>query len=89
MAEFGLRAVALHLAGTVAAVPVLVVLDVFSLPLFYVVSLIGFLTVYELLTPVTIRPRWKRRLEVVAALWMVGFGVLVGWQISRIVSTAI
>jgi len=89
MVEFGLRAVGGHLAVMLAVIPILVGFGVFSLPLFYVISLIGFLIIYELLTPVTVQPWWKRRLTVVAVFWLAGFGLLAGWQVSRIVSATI
>ena len=89
MVELALRAVGGHIAFMLALVLALVAFDAFSVPLFYVLSLVGFLAVYELVSPLTVQTRWKRRLTYVTVLWLGGFAVLAGWQISEIVSTAV
>ena len=89
MVELALRAVGAHIAFMLALVPALVAFGAFSLPLFYVLSLVGFLAVYELVSPLTVQTRWKRRLTYVAVVWLAGFGVLAGWQLFGIVSTAV
>jgi hypothetical protein len=62
----------------------LTLLDSIELELFFVVSLIGFLVVTELMTPINIRPEWHRRLRWVIALGLVVFGYIVTRRILEI-----
>ena len=81
--------VAAHVAWMVASLAVLAALGSFSLVLFFVVSLIGFFVVYEVLVPATVRTRWGRRLRLVAGLWVLGFLAVAAWQVGRIVSAVV
>jgi len=70
-----------------AAVLVLVALDAFSAVLFYVVSLIGFFLVYEATATAGVRPRWRRRVQLVGALLLAVFVAIAAYQIWLIVET--
>lgn len=48
-----------------------------SLELFFVLSLIGLLVVIEFTAPVTVTPRWRRRLLWVVVLGLAIFAVIV------------
>jgi len=67
--------------GTVV---VLVVLDAFSLELFYVISLIGVLVLTQLLTPVSVTPPWERRLRWLVVVGLFVFAYIVVRRILRI-----
>lgn len=56
---------------------VMVTVGSLSLELFFVISLIGFLVVYELTAPATVTPRWRVRLTGIIILGLVGFAILV------------
>lgn len=75
-----------HVGWLLASLAALVALEAFSLVLFYVVSLIGFFVVAEVVVPVTVRPPWTRRVRVVGACWVLGFGALAVWQVGAIVA---
>lgn len=66
-----------------ATMLLLALLGAFSLELFFVVSLIGFLVVTELTAPFAVQPRWRRRLKWFILLGLVGFAYIV---IRRILS---
>jgi hypothetical protein len=60
-----------------ATILLLALLGAFSLELFFVVSLIGFLVVTELTAPFAVRPRWRRRLKWFILLGLAGFAYIV------------
>jgi len=62
----------------------LTLLDALSLELFFVVSLIGFLVLVELATPVSVTPRWQRRLRWLVAVGLLVFGYVIVRRILRI-----
>lgn len=79
--------VRLYVGWTVGAVPVLVVLEVFSLTLLYVVSLIGFVVIFEATASDTVDPRWRRRLRYAGGALVVGFGALAVYEVWTIVQS--
>jgi len=87
MVEHRLRFVGYHVGWMAASVLVLAALGSFSYVLFYVVALIGYFVVYELVVPATVRPRWTRRVRLVGVCWLVGFLALAAWQVGEIVSS--
>lgn len=64
------------LAWNLAGLFVLVATDWLTYELFFVVSLIGFLVVVELTSPVHVRPDWRRRLRWMILIGMGGFLVV-------------
>lgn len=72
-----------NVAWMLATALLLVLLDSLSYDLFFVVSFIGFLVLTELTDPITLAPRWRRRIKwlIPPALLVFGFVVL-----GRIVS---
>lgn len=57
----------------------LALLESMELELFFVLSLIGFLIVVELTAPITVTPRWRRRLP-----WLIAIGLIVfAWIVIR------
>ncbi|MEF8853184.1 MAG: hypothetical protein V5A44_04265 [Haloarculaceae archaeon] len=79
--------VRLWIGWTVGSVPVLVALDAFSLVLFYVVSLIGFVVMFEATASDTVDPRWRRRLRYAGAALVVGFGAFAVYEVWAIVQS--
>jgi hypothetical protein len=75
-------------AAMVASIIILVLLNAFTLELFFVLSLIGLLITTELTAPFTVTPQWRRRLRWVILLGLVGFGYLITRRIVRILSTS-
>lgn len=55
----------------------LTALEAYSLELFFVVSLVGFLVVTELTAPTVAKPPWRKRLRWFIALGLLGFGTVV------------
>lgn len=72
------------MAWLLGTVLVLAVMGAFAYDLFFVVSLIGFLIVTELTAPVTVTPRWRRRLRWIIGLGLVVFGAIVVRRIIEI-----
>lgn len=73
------RFVRAQVAWAVTMVLALALLDAFSLELFFVTTLIGFLVVTELTAPFAVTPRWRSRLK-----WLIGLGLLVfGYIVIR------
>ena len=68
-----LRFISGVLAWMLAGLFLLVVTDWLTYELFFVVSLIGFLIVVELTSPVHVRPPWRRRLRWTTLLGIGGF----------------
>lgn len=64
------------LAWSLASLFVLVVTDWLTYELFFVVTLIGFLVVVELTSPIHVRPWWRRRLQWILILGIGGFLVI-------------
>lgn len=87
MVDPRLQFVRLYVGWTVGSVPVLVVLEAFSLELFYVVSLIGFVVVFEATTTDTVDPRWRRRLQLAGVALVVGFVAVAAYQVWLIVQS--
>lgn len=85
MADQRLRFVRYLVGWLVAVVLVLAVLDAFSLELFYVLALIGYVIVYELTAVAGLDLRWRRRVRVVGVLFVLGFAAIAGWQVLDIV----
>lgn len=73
-----------NLAWMLATALALVLLDALTLELFFVVSLIGFLIMIELATPVAVTPQWRRRLRWVVAVGLLIFGYIVVRRILAI-----
>ena len=66
-----------QIAWMLGAILVLGLLGSLTTELFFVISLIGLLIVVELTAPFRIAPRWRKRLWVVIALGLLGFGIIV------------
>ncbi|QLH81345.1 hypothetical protein [Halosimplex pelagicum] len=66
-----------NLVWLLATALALVLLDALTLELFFVVALIGFLVTLELATPVSVTPRWRRRLRWIVAVGLLVFGYIV------------
>ena len=49
-----------HLTWVLGTILVLTLLDALTLELFFVVSLVGFLVIVELVAPQAVSPRWRR-----------------------------
>ncbi|WP_340099031.1 hypothetical protein [Salinibaculum salinum] len=73
-----------QVAWMLATLLLLALLGAFSLELFFVVSLIGFLVVTELTAPFAVRPHWRRRLKWFILLGLVGFAYIVVRRILAI-----
>lgn len=71
-------------AWMTAALVGLTALEAYSLELFFVVSLVGFLVVTELTAPTIATPPWRKRLRWFIALGLLGFGAVVIRRILRI-----
>lgn len=79
-----MRFISWQLAWMVATVLVLAVVGAFSLELFFVLSLIGFLIVTELTAPVAVTPAWRRRLWWVILAGLAGFAVVVARRVVEV-----
>jgi len=66
-----------------ATVFLLVLVDSLSLQLFFIISLVGFLVLVQLVTPVSVTPQWQRRLRWVILAGLVVFAYVV---ITRVLS---
>jgi hypothetical protein len=64
-------------AWMLATIVGLTLLGALSLELFFVVSLIGLLVVVELTAPISITPRWRKRLRWIILLGLIGFTYIV------------
>lgn len=80
------RFVLAQVAVMLAAVFLLVLLDAFTLELFFVLSLIGLLVVTELTAPFAVAPRWRKRLRWVILLGLLVFGYIVALRIRAILN---
>lgn len=79
-----LRFIHAQIAWMLGAILVLTVLSSLTPELFFVISLIGLLIIVELTALFRITPKWRRRLWVVIALGLLGFGILVIRRIIEI-----
>lgn len=84
-----LRFVHAQLAWMLGVILLLALLGSLTLELFFVVSLIGLLVVVELTASVRLTPRWRKRLRVIIALGLVGFGVIVIRRILEILPSGV
>ena len=75
-----------HVAWMLATVSVLVAVERFSLPGFYVLSTIGFYLVTELTATDGLRIAWRRRVRIVGVLLGLGFVGVVLLQVRAIVA---
>lgn len=66
-----------QLAWMLGAILLLALLGALTLELFFVVSLIGLLIAVELTASVRVTPRWRRRLRLIIAVGLLGFGLIV------------
>ncbi|MDJ1434308.1 hypothetical protein QNM96_19995 [Halostagnicola sp. A-GB9-2] len=73
-----------QIAWMVATILVLTLLGSLSYELFFVLTLIGFLILTELTAPVTVTPKWRRRLMWVIVIGLIGFGIIVVRRILEI-----
>jgi hypothetical protein len=78
------RVVNAQIGWMLGAILFLTVLDLFSLQFFFMLSLIGFLVIVELTDPITLTPRWRRRLRILAILLILAF---FGIAVRRILSS--
>lgn len=78
------RFVHANLAWLLATALVLALLDALTYELFFVVSLIGFLIVVELTAPFRVTPAWRRRLNWVILVGLLGFAYVVVQRIIAI-----
>ena len=82
--ENRIRLIHSQLGWMLCAILLLTLLGSLTVELFFVISLIGLLIVVELTAPFRITPRWRRRLWVVIALGLIGFGIIVVRRILEI-----
>lgn len=73
-----------QLAWMTVGVVLLVALDSLAPESFFVVSLIGFLVVFELTAPVNVTPRWRARLRWILLVGLAGFAYVVVERILEI-----
>ncbi|ELY96333.1 hypothetical protein [Natrialba taiwanensis] len=73
-----------QLAWMLALVIALSAVSLFSYELFFVGSLLGLLLIVELTAPVTVRPRWRRRLMWVVLIGFVAFILAVGYRFVEV-----
>lgn len=73
-----------QLAWMLSSIVVLALLDALTLELFFVLSLIGFLVAVEMTAPITVSPRWRKRLKWIIALGLLGFTYIVIKRILEI-----
>jgi hypothetical protein len=71
-------------AWMLVALVVLAVLGALSLELYFLVSLVGFLVVVELTSPINVTPQWRSRLKWIVLLGLLLFGYVVVQRILRI-----
>lgn len=71
------RFVRANVAWLSGSLLVLVLLEAFTVELFFVVALIGFLVVTELTAPFSITPAWRKRLRWLILLGLLGFAYVV------------
>lgn len=62
----------------------LVVFDALSPELFFLVSLVGFLGLIQLVAPMSVTPEWKRRLRWLVVLGLAVFALIVVRRMLRI-----
>jgi hypothetical protein len=60
-----------------AVLAVLVLLNNVNLEYFFTLSIIGFLIIVELSSPFTVRPPWKSRINIVIAIDVMAFTVII------------
>lgn len=72
-----------------AAIVGLALLGSLTLELFFVVSLIGLLVVIELTAPVSVTPRWRKRLRWIILLGLLGFFYVVVRRILEILPSGV
>ncbi|WP_129115391.1 hypothetical protein [Halegenticoccus tardaugens] len=70
-------------AWMLAAALTLALLDVLTLELFFVLSLLGFLIVVEFTAPFSVTPKWRMRLKWLILAGLVSFGYV---AIRRVLS---
>lgn len=73
-----------QLAWMLATILVLALLNAFSYELFFLLSVLGLLVVTGLTLPATVTPRWRRRLQYLVWLALVGVAVVVIRRILEI-----
>lgn len=66
-----------QLAWMLGVILLLTLVGSLTVELFFVTSLIGLLVIVELTAPFRITPTWRKRLWVVIAIGLLGFGVIV------------
>jgi len=57
-----------------------------DLEVFFVLTLIGLLVVVELIDPVTVQPRYMRRIKYVVAVGVLLFGIIVASKVMEILT---
>lgn len=67
----------------------LILFNSLSYEYFFVLCLIGFLIIIELSGPYTVRPKWRRRVNIIIMIGTVIFGVLVAGKVLNIVGITI
>lgn len=83
-----LRFVYAQTGAMLASVLALVLLNAFSLEVFFILSLIGLLVTTELTEPVAVTPRWRRRIRWAILLGLAGFGYIVLRRIQAILASS-
>lgn len=74
-----------QIAIMVAAILLLSAFNTLSLELFFIVSLVGFLTLIEFTASVNVTPHWRRRLKWFILLGVLGFAVIIGRRLLEVV----
>ena len=73
----------------VAVLSLLVLFKSLSLEYFFVLCLIGFLIIVELSGPFIVRPRWRARVNVVIAIGVLIFAIIVVNKVLEILGISI
>lgn len=63
------------------------VIDRSSLEFFFIISLIGFLLLVDISSPVFVRPTWRKRLLRIAVLGILIVSVMITIRIATIIAT--
>lgn len=64
---------------------ILALLDALTLPLYFVISLVGFLVMLELTAPFHVQPAWRSRLKWIVLLGLVVFIAIIVRRILQLI----
>ncbi|MFP8956794.1 hypothetical protein ACLI4Y_08700 [Natrialbaceae archaeon A-CW3] len=73
-----------QLAWMVATILALAVVGTLSYRLFFLLSILGFVIVFEVTKPITVTPEWRKRLWWIFLVGLVGFVYVAGRRLLEI-----